>query len=255
ALLKEENITHEYPHCWRCKRPVIFRSTEQWFISLEKNDLRKESLRAIKEVSWIPAWGQERIYNMIANRPDWCISRQRSWGVPITIFFCMECGHHLISRDIVDHVAQMVEESGADIWFMKPEKDLLPPGTRCPECGGDQFRKETDILDVWFDSGVSYAAVMEKRGYLDSPSDLYLEGSDQHRGWFHSSLLCSVGTRLNAPYKSVLTHGFVVDGQGKAMHKSAGNVVSPDELIKNYGAEILRLWVAGEDYRDNIRLS
>ncbi|MCP4668381.1 MAG: isoleucine--tRNA ligase, partial [Deltaproteobacteria bacterium] len=183
ALLKEENITHEYPHCWRCKRPVIFRSTEQWFISLEKNDLRKESLRAITEVSWIPAWGQERIYNMIANRPDWCISRQRSWGVPITMFFCMECGHHLISQEIIDHVARMVEESGADIWFIKPEKDLLPPGTRCPECNGDQFRKETDILDVWFDSGVSYAAVMEKRGYLDSPSDLYLEGSDQHRGW------------------------------------------------------------------------
>jgi len=255
ALLKEEDISHEYPHCWRCKRPVIFRSTEQWFISMERNDLRKETLKAIKEVSWIPAWGRERIYNMIANRPDWCISRQRSWGVPITIFFCKGCDHPLISQEIVDHVTQMVEESGADIWFIKPEKELLPPGARCPECNGDQFRKETDILDVWFDSGVSYAAVMEKRGYLDSPSDLYLEGSDQHRGWFHSSLLCSVGTRRNAPYKSVLTHGFVVDGKGKAMHKSAGNVVSPDDLIKNYGAEILRLWVAGEDYRDNIRLS
>ena len=255
ALLKEQEITHEYPHCWRCKRPVIFRSTEQWFISMEKNALRQKALDAINEVNWIPSWGRERIYNMIANRPDWCISRQRSWGVPITVFFCKKCNHMLISQEIVDHVAGLVEKSGVDVWFTEPAEKLLPPGTRCPECGADRFEKETDILDVWFDSGVSYAAVMEKRAYLDSPSDLYLEGSDQHRGWFHSSLLCSVGTRGEAPYRNVLTHGFVVDGGGKAMHKSAGNVISPEELIRDYGAEILRLWVAGEDYRDNIRLS
>jgi len=255
ALLKEQDIVHEYPHCWRCKRPVIFRSTEQWFISMEKNHLRQKALDAIQKVSWIPAWGQDRIYNMISNRPDWCISRQRAWGVPITVFFCEACGEPVISQEIIDHVSAMVEESGADIWFVKSEQDLVPPGTRCPKCGSERFRKETDILDVWFDSGVSYAAVMEYRDYLRTPADLYLEGSDQHRGWFHSSLLCSVGTRNQAPYRTVLTHGFVVDGAGKAMHKSAGNVISPEELIKTYGAEILRLWVAGEDYRDNIRLS
>ena len=255
ALLKEQEITHEYPHCWRCKKPVIFRSTKQWFISMEKNELRQKALDAISQVSWIPSWGRERIHNMIANRPDWCISRQRSWGVPITVFFCNECGKVVISREIIDRLTGLVEKSGADIWFTEKEVDLLPPGTSCPECGGREFTKETDILDVWFDSGVSYAAVMEKRDYLDSPADLYLEGSDQHRGWFHSSLLCSVGTRGKAPYKNVLTHGFVVDGSGKAMHKSAGNVIPPEKLIKTYGAEILRLWVAGEDYRDNIRLS
>ena len=255
ALLREQDISHEYPHCWRCKKPVIFRSTEQWFISMERNDLRKKALEAIEKVSWIPSWGQERIYQMIANRPDWCISRQRAWGVPITVFFCKQCGNLVISQEIIDHVAALVEKSGADVWFTKSVKDLLPPGTTCPECGSTDFEKETDILDVWFDSGVSYAAVMEKRNYLNSPADLYLEGSDQHRGWFHSSLLCSVGTRGEAPYHHVLTHGFVVDGSGKAMHKSAGNVIAPEDLIKNYGAEILRLWVAGEDYRDNIRLS
>ncbi|MCJ7685281.1 MAG: isoleucine--tRNA ligase [Desulfobacteraceae bacterium] len=255
ALLKEEEITHEYPHCWRCKKPVIFRSTKQWFISMEKNDLRKNALDAIRKVSWIPSWGEDRIYKMIANRPDWCVSRQRTWGVPITVFFCDECDEPVITQEIIDHVSGMVEQSGADIWFTKSEKELVPPGTRCPNCGADRFRKETDILDVWFDSGVSYAAVMENREYLESPADLYLEGSDQHRGWFHSSLLCSVGTRKEAPYKGVLTHGFVVDGAGKAMHKSSGNVIAPEELIKSHGAEILRLWVAGEDYRDNIRLS
>ena len=222
---------------------------------MEKTDLRKNALDAIRKVSWIPSWGEDRIYKMIANRPDWCVSRQRTWGVPITVFFCDECDEPVITQEIIDHVSDMVEQTGADIWFTKSEKELLPPGTSCPKCGADRFRKETDILDVWFDSGVSYAAVMENRGYLDSPADLYLEGSDQHRGWFHSSLLCSVGTRKEAPYKGVLTHGFVVDGAGKAMHKSSGNVIAPEELIKSHGAEILRLWVAGEDYRDNIRLS
>ncbi|MDD5207357.1 MAG: class I tRNA ligase family protein, partial [Desulfobacterales bacterium] len=254
-LLKEQAISHEYPHCWRCKKPVIFRSTEQWFISMEKTSLRQNALRAIQEVSWIPRWGQDRIYGLIEKRPDWCISRQRSWGVPITIFYCEKCNRILSSPEIFDHVVRLVEKSGADVWFAEPEEKLLPPSTTCPDCGSAGFRKETDILDVWFDSGVSYAAVMEARDYLESPSDLYLEGSDQHRGWFHSSLLCSVGTRGRAPYRNVLTHGFVVDGTGKAMHKSAGNVVAPEDLIKKYGAEIIRLWVAAEDYRDNIRLS
>ncbi len=255
ALVREDTISHEYPHCWRCKRPVIFRSTEQWFISMEKNDLRKKALEEIKKVSWFPSWGEERISLMIANRPDWCISRQRAWGVPITVLFCKDCGQMIISQEIIDHVVNLVEKHGADVWFAEPEENLVPPGTGCPGCGGKNFKKETDILDVWFDSGVSHAAVMEQREYLSSPSDLYLEGSDQHRGWFHSSLLCSTGTRGVAPYKSVLTHGFVVDGKGKAMHKSAGNVVAPETLIKKYGAEILRLWVAGEDYRDNIKVS
>jgi isoleucyl-tRNA synthetase len=254
-LIKEEEISHEYPHCWRCKRPVIFRSTEQWFISMENNNLREKALDAIKKVQWIPSWGEDRIYQMVANRPDWCISRQRAWGVPITVLFCSDCDELIISGKIIDHVAGLVESSGADIWFSEPEENLVPPGTSCPKCKGNNFKKETDILDVWFDSGVSYAAVMEKRDNLLSPSDLYLEGSDQHRGWFHSTLLCSTGTRGEAPYRSVLTHGFVVDGKGKAMHKSAGNVIAPETLIKRYGAEILRLWVAGEDYRDNIRLS
>ena len=255
ALLKEEDVSHEYPHCWRCKKPVIFRSTEQWFISMDKMDLRKKALKAIKEVSWIPGWGQDRIYGLIEKRPDWCISRQRAWGVPITVFHCQDCNSLVISKEILDHIFKMVHEAGADVWFLEPAENLMPPGTKCAECGSSQFEKETDILDVWFDSGVSYAAVMEAREYLDSPADLYLEGSDQHRGWFHSSLLCSVGTRETAPYKAVLTHGFVVDGAGKAMHKSAGNVISPEDLIRDFGAEIIRLWVAGEDYRDNIRLS
>ena len=255
ALLKEETISHEYPHCWRCKKPVIFRATEQWFISMDKNDLRKTALQAINEVNWIPGWGRDRIYGLIENRPDWCISRQRAWGVPITLLYCDGCGKVILTREILDHVVKLVEQSGADIWFMAPEAQIAPPGTRCDKCGGVGFKKETDILDVWFDSGVSFAAVMETRDYLDSPADLYLEGSDQHRGWFHSSLLCSVGTRAKAPYRNVLTHGFVVDGAGKAMHKSSGNVIAPEELISKYGAEIIRLWVAGEDFRDNIRLS
>jgi isoleucyl-tRNA synthetase len=254
-LLGEHEITHEYPHCWRCKQPVIFRSTEQWFISMETNNLRAKALDAINRVKWIPSWGRERIYGMIANRPDWCVSRQRAWGVPLTVFFCKECGEILVSQEIIDHVASIVEKQGADAWFSLSEEELLPKGTVCRGCGSSSFRKETDILDVWFDSGVSYAAVMERRSYLRSPADLYLEGSDQHRGWFHSSLLCSVGTRGEAPYKGVLTHGFVVDGTGKAMHKSAGNVIAPEDIIKKYGAEIIRLWVAAEDYRDNVRLS
>lgn len=254
-LILEADIEHSYPHCWRCKKPVIFRATEQWFISMEKNDLRSKALACIDRVEWIPSWGKERIYNMILNRPDWCISRQRSWGVPITVFNCLDCGKLLATPQIFDHVAALFEKEGADCWFERDAKALLPSGTVCPECNGETFHKEMDILDVWFDSGVSYAAVLEYRKYLRAPADLYLEGSDQHRGWFHSSLLAAVGTRSTAPYKTVLTHGFVVDGQGYKMSKSLGNVIAPEEIIRQYGAEILRLWVSAEDYRDDIRIS
>ncbi len=255
ALLKEGKVSHSYPHCWRCKKPIIFRATEQWFISMEANDLRKKALEHINHVQWIPRWGRERIYGMIENRPDWCISRQRSWGVPITIIYCAKCGEALVDGRIMQHVAELFEQSGSDLWFEKEAAELLPADTSCPACGHGEFTKESDILDVWFDSGVSHAAVLENRDYLNSPAELYLEGSDQHRGWFHSSLLASVGTRGVAPYRAVLTHGFVVDGNGKKMSKSVGNVVAPDEVIKKFGAEILRLWVAAQDYRDDIRIS
>ena len=254
-LLLEAKIEHSYPHCWRCKNPVIFRATEQWFISMDKTGLRTDALEWIDRVEWIPSWGRDRIHNMVANRPDWCISRQRSWGVPITVFLCKECGEILAAPEVFDRVADLFEKEGADCWFEKSTEELLPPGARCSKCGGSQFEKEMDILDVWFDSGVSHAAVLENRPSLRSPADLYLEGSDQHRGWFHSSLLTSVGTRNIAPYQAVLTHGFVVDGRGYKMSKSLGNVISPEEIIKQFGAEILRLWVCGEDYRDDIRIS
>ena len=256
ALLGLVDIDHSYPHCWRCKEPIIFRSTEQWFISMEKNALRKKALEAIAKGEWIPAWGKDRIYGMVENRPDWCISRQRLWGVPITMFYCQECQSEFLTKEILDHVVALVREYGADVWFEREVRELVPPGTVCPVCKkGREFRKETNILDVWFDSGVSHAAVLETRPDHRSPSDMYLEGSDQHRGWFHSSLLECVGTRGRAPYKTVLTHGFVVDGEGKKMSKSVGNVVEPDEIITEYGAEILRLWVAAEDYTDDIRIS
>ena len=255
ALLAESLIDHTYPHCWRCKSPIIFRATEQWFISMDEGDLRGKCLEEINNVSWIPAWGQQRIYSMIENRPDWCISRQRSWGSPITIFYCQSCEETLMSKEICDHVADLMEENGADIWYAREADDLLPPGTRCPACQGDSFRKDTNILDVWFDSGVSHAAVLEDRDDLTWPSDMYLEGSDQHRGWFHSSLLASVGTRGKAPYREVLTHGYVVDGNGRKMSKSMGNVISPQEITDRNGAEIVRLWVSAEDYRDDIRIS
>ncbi|MBI5440909.1 MAG: isoleucine--tRNA ligase, partial [Deltaproteobacteria bacterium] len=255
ALLAQGKISHSYPHCWRCKHPVIFRSTRQWFISMEKTGLREGALREIDKVRWIPPWGRDRIYNMIAQRPDWCISRQRVWGVPIVAAHCTSCGGVYMGKDLAEHAASRFETEGADAWFDRPLEDFLPPGAACPGCGGTELRKEEDILDVWFDSGVSYAAVLEARPDLESPADLYLEGSDQHRGWFHSSLLASVGTRNAAPYRAVLTHGFVVDGQGKKMSKSLGNVISPEQVIKKYGAEILRLWVAAEDYRDDIRIS
>lgn len=255
ALLKEEAIEHSYPHCWRCKNPIIFRATEQWFISMAHNNLREKALDAIDKVRWIPSWGRDRIYNMVLNRPDWCISRQRAWGVPITAFKCKGCGSVLLNRDIINRAADEFEKYGADIWFEKDIQELAPHGIKCDACGGSEFKKEDDILDVWFDSGVSFSAVLEKRDGLKYPADLYLEGSDQHRGWFHSALLASVGTRGIAPYHSVLTHGFVVDGSGKKMSKSVGNVISPHEVIEKYGAEILRLWVSAEDYREDMRIS
>jgi isoleucyl-tRNA synthetase len=254
-LVNEGSFKHSYPHCWRCKQAVIFRATPQWFISMDKTGLRKKSLEAIDRVQWIPAWGRERIYGMIENRPDWCVSRQRAWGVPITVFYCEKCEALLLDEDIIDRIYRLFAEHGADVWFEREAADILPPGARCRKCGHDGFVKEVDILDVWFDSGVSHAAVLEVRKDLRWPADLYLEGSDQHRGWFHSALLTAVGTRHRAPYKSVLTHGFVVDAEGRKMSKSLGNVIAPKQVIDKYGAEILRLWVSASDYREDIRIS
>ncbi|MFP4049437.1 MAG: isoleucine--tRNA ligase, partial [Desulfovermiculus sp.] len=258
ALLAHEKITHAYPHCWRCKKPVIFRATTQWFISMQHNGLRDKAVQAIdREVHWIPSWGQLRIRNMIAHRPDWCISRQRSWGVPIIALLCADCGQAFFDphwvQDIVDRFAS--HPHGADYWFEAPLSAIVPQGLKCPGCHGQNWEKETDILDVWFDSGTSYAAVLEKREECSFPADMYLEGSDQHRGWFHSSLLASVGTRDVPPYRSVLTHGFVVDGEGKKMSKSIGNVIAPQDIMDRYGAEILRMWVASENYQEDLRIS
>ncbi len=254
-LVKHTNIAHTYPHCWRCKNPVIFRATEQWFISMGKGGLRAKALSEIDHVDWFPRWGRERIYGMIENRPDWCISRQRAWGVPIVAFHCASCRSVLVTPEVIDHVADQVEREGTDIWFAKPARDLLPSGTRCSQCGSEEFEKERDILDVWFESGVSHAAVLKRFDGLRWPADLYLEGSDQHRGWFHSSLLAGVSTEGRAPYRAVLTHGFVVDGSGRKMSKSSGNVIAPQEVIDRHGAEILRLWVAATDFREDVRIS
>lgn len=253
ALLKLDFVSHSYPHCWRCKDPVIFRATDQWFASI--SGFRQGMLDAIDSVKWIPEWGKDRITNMVADRGDWCISRQRTWGVPIPLFYCKQCNEALISEEITDHVAEIFRAEGSDAWWIREAADLLPAGFTCPHCGGSQFDKETDIMDVWFDSGVSHAAVLEQRDELRWPADMYLEGSDQHRGWFQSSLSTSVAAYNQAPYKSVLTHGFVVDGEGKKMSKSLGNVVGPAEVISKYGADILRMWVASADYRGDIRVS
>ncbi len=255
ALMAEEKISHSYPHCWRCKNPVIFRATEQWFISMKQNELLKKTVENAHNVTWVPAWGKDRFMGMVEHRPDWCISRQRAWGVSIAAFTCKDCGELLLDKAVIDHVASIVEKEGADVWFTKTASELLPAGTVCKKCGKKELVKEMDILDVWFDSGVSHAAVLKERPELSWPADLYLEGSDQHRGWFQSSLLTSVGTTGQAPYRTVLTHGFTVDGSGKKMSKSAGNVVAPQEVIDKYGAEVLRLWVSAADYRDDIRIS
>ena len=254
SLVKEQVLHHSYPHCWRCKEPVMYRATAQWFISMDNLQLRDKALAAINEVSWTPSWGQQRIYGMVEARPDWCLSRQRSWGVPVTVLTCTACGEILKSEAVCRRIDELFQQKGADAWFLHEAADFVPEGVACA-CGSRAFRKETDILDVWFDSGTSHAAVLEERPELRSPADLYLEGSDQHRGWFQSSLLTSVGTRGRAPYKGVLTHGYVVDGQGKKMSKSVGNVVAPQEVIDRYGAEVLRLWVASENYQDDVKVS
>ena len=248
------SLRHSYPHCWRCHRPVVFRATDQWFLSLEHDGLRGRTLAEIDRVQWIPRWGRDRIYNMIEHRPDWCLSRQRTWGVPITVFYCERCDEPLVSPALMRRVADEFEKEGIEAWY-RHEPAHFTQGEKCGSCGGGEFRREQDILDVWWDSGVSWAAVAEHGRNSEFPVGLYLEGSDQHRGWFHSSLLTSMAIRGIAPYRAVLTHGFVLDGQGRAMSKSVGNVVAPEEIIKKYGADVLRLWVAASDYRDDVRVS
>jgi len=255
ALVHCSTIQHSYPHCWRCKSPIIFRATSQWFISMDEKDLRERALKAIEGVRWIPEWGKDRIRGMVESRPDWCISRQRAWGVPITVFLCEACGTPYLSQGVAERIVNIFKEEGSDAWFKRPVLDFLGTDVVCPSCGNAAFKKEKDILDVWFDSGVSHRAVLEERPELGIPADLYLEGSDQHRGWFQSSLLTSVAIKGVAPYRAVLTHGFVVDGKGKKMSKSVGNVIAPEKIIKRYGAEILRLWVSAEDYKDDIKIS
>lgn len=256
AILKQETVTHQYPHCWRCKNPVFFRATEQWFASID--GFRDALLAAVDRVKWIPSWGRDRIYNMIANRTDWCISRQRFWGVPLPIFYCAACGKELISRETVEHLQQLFREHGSDVWFEREAAELLPPGMQCPACGATEFTKETDTMDVWFDSGSSHWAVLTQPAYWPGhqwPADLYLEGSDQHRGWFNSSLTTAVAVAGDPPYRAVLTHGFVVDEHGRKMSKSLGNVVDPLEVMKDLGADILRLWVCSADYRSDLAVS
>lgn len=255
ALVKQGELKHSYPHCWRCKKPVIFRATPQWFISMDNNKLRENALEQIEKVEWIPGWGKERIQGMVKNRPDWCVSRQRSWGIPIPVYFCEACGEKHVTRESVDKIYTLFKEHSADIWFEKDASDLMPENSKCDKCGSTEFKKDANILDVWFDSGVSHTAVLKERDYLEKPADLYLEGSDQHRGWFQAALLTSVGRTSEAPFKAVLTHGFTVDAKGKKMSKSVGNVIAPQKVIDQYGAEILRLWVAASDYRDDVRIS
>jgi len=254
-LLYAGKEVHSYPICWRCKNPIIFRATEQWFIGLDQGGLRSESLAAIARTRWIPAWGEERIRNMVATRPDWCISRQRLWGVPIPAFYCDGCGEAILRADLARRVADLFEGESADAWYDRDATALLPEGFACPGCGGRCFTKEKDILDVWFDSGSSHAAVLGRRPDLPWPADVYLEGSDQHRGWFHSSLLIGVGTRGAAPYRQVVTHGFTVDADGRKISKSLGNDVDTRKLIATHGAEILRLWTVMVDYREDMRFS
>ncbi len=259
ALLAAADINHSYPHCWRCKNPVIYRATPQWFVKVDK--FREETLENIKGVKWIPASGEARISNMVAGRTDWCISRQRAWGVPIPVFFCEDCGEGgkseaIVTDETIEHVAKIFEKESSDAWVKRSVEELLPEGFVCPKCGGKHFRKEKDIMDVWFDSGVTWRAVVEKRSdeLGHTPVDLYLEGSDQHRGWFQSSLLTSMAVQGKAPYKSVLTHGFVFGEDGRKMSKSLGNYIRPDDIIKNYGADILRLWAASVDYRNDTKI-
>ncbi len=253
ALFALQKIIHQYPHCWRCKHPVLFRATEQWFGSIDT--IKDEALAAIRDVKWIPGWGEDRISSMVKDRSDWCISRQRRWGVPIPIFYCKECGEPLISKEAMYAVADLFRREGSDVWYEKDASEILPEKFHCEKCGCHEFTKERDIMDVWFDSGVTHAAVCDEREDLHWPADLYLEGHDQYRGWFQSSLLTAVAWRGTAPYKAVVTHGWTVDGQGLKMSKSLGNGIDPQEIIDKYGADILRLWVASSDYHADVRIS
>lgn len=257
SLLLAENIRHSYPHCWRCKNPIIFRATNQWFLNIDHKGLRKRLLEVIaSDITFVPASGRERISSMVQSRPDWCLSRQRYWGVPIPSLVCLNCKDEFIEPSVVDTFRKYVASEGTDSWFIRPAGDFIPPGFSCKKCGAAEFRKGTDILDVWFDSGASSQAVLKKRpGLMQPPCSLYLEGSDQHRGWFQASLWVAMGVDEKPPFESVLTHGFVVDGDGRKMSKSLGNVIAPDDIIKNSGADILRLWVASSDYNEDIRIS
>ena len=252
-LLYNRKVIHEYPHCWRCRKPVIFRATEQWFIDV--NSFREKVLKSLDSVEWIPPWSKNRMTGMLEVRPDWCISRQRIWGVPLPIFYCNSCGHPLLDPNVINYIASIFEKEGSDAWFKYSSEELLPRDTVCPKCGSKEFRKEKDIMDVWFDSGSSFAAVIMRHKDLAFPADMYLEGSDQHRGWFQTSLLLSFSTQDTLPYKKVLTHGFVVDEAGKKMSKSLGNVIDPQEIVGSLGADVLRLWVASSDFRSDIKVS
>jgi len=254
SLFASEEITHTYPHCWRCKNPIIFRATPQWFCSVES--FKDETVKACEDVTWLPAWGGERITQMVRERADWCISRQRHWGLPIPVFYCTDCGKPVCTDETITAVSDMFAELGSNSWYEKDAADILPNGFKCPHCGGIHFTKETDTLDGWFDSGSTHFVCLEDDDDATWPADMYLEGADQYRGWFQSSLLTAVGAKgQGAPYKTVLTHGWVVDGEGKAMHKSLGNSIAPEEIIKQYGADLLRLWVASSDYRVDVRVS
>ncbi len=253
AMFAMKQIIHQYPHCWRCKNPVLFRATEQWFCSIDA--IKEKAVEEINKVNWVPAWGRDRITSMVMDRNDWCISRQRRWGVPIPIFYCKDCGEPLISKEAMAAVSDLFREEGSDAWYIKDANEILPEGIKCGKCGHTEFTKEHDIMDVWFDSGVTHAAVVDQRPELHWPADLYLEGADQYRGWFQSSLLTSVAWRGKAPYKTVVTHGWVVDGEGRKMSKSLGNGIVPSEIVEQYGADILRLWVASSDYHADIRIS
>lgn len=262
ALLFSENYNHRYPHCWRCKNPVIFRATPQWFVSMEETaetgeeiSLRANALREVETISWFPNWGETRMANMLKGRPDWCVSRQRVWGVPIPVFYCKDCGEAIADSSVINHVADIFAEETADAWYNRDAQDLLPENFKCPKCGAADFSKETDILDVWFDSGSSCVAVLETRDNLQFPADVYFEGGDQFRGWFNSSLMCGLAAHDRAPYKQVVTYGWVVDGEGRQMHKSGGNAISPNEIVGKSGAEILRLWASAADVTEDVRCS
>lgn len=253
ALFALQKIIHQYPHCWRCKSPILFRATDQWFCSVE--DFKDKAVDAINTVEWVPAWGKERITSMVRDRKDWCISRQRKWGVPIPIFYCADCGEPYVNKEAMLAVADLFEKEGSNAWFEKDASEIIPEGTKCPKCGCSDFEKEKDIMDVWFDSGSSHTSVVKRRPYLKFPADMYLEGNDQYRGWFQSSLLTSVATDGVAPYKTVLTHGMILDMERRKMSKSLGNGISPQEVIEQYGADVLRLWVASSDYQSDINIS